>query len=121
MTAYPSIRSLDFARLAEDYGTIDFAFCLSQFIVRFNHPAICPAQLNRLSANFQLCFNTVAVSHKEKFWESDFPLYRRASDKYDVVHARPARKDTRQRTIPGQFDTVLVNMGNGRQLGIEGM
>lgn len=120
MTAHPSVKSVNFARLREDYGAKDFAFCLSEYIVRFNHPDISRAQLNRLSANHQLQFNAVSVYHKAKIWESDFPLFRHASDEYDVVHAVPRRTNSRKRDIPGRFDTALINEGTGGQSGVEG-
>lgn len=120
MTAHPSVTSVKFSRLAEDYGAVDFAFCLSEFIVRSNNPGISHAQLNRLSANLSLQFNSVSVYHKAKFWESDFPLFRHASDEYDVIHATPARLDSRKHVVEGRFDTALVNEGTGGSLGVQG-
>ena len=33
------------------------------------------------------------------------------SDEWDVVHAHPERKDTHKRTVPGRFDTVIIDAG----------
>ncbi|KAI0826961.1 hypothetical protein BC628DRAFT_1369912, partial [Trametes gibbosa] len=38
----------------------------------------------------------------------------------DVAHARPERKDKQGRTVPGRFDTVLVNDGTGGLSGVQG-
>lgn len=120
MTTHPSMKAVNFDHLAEEYGAVDFVFCLCEFIVRFNNPNISRAQLNWLLANYQLQFNTVAVYHKAKFWESDFSLYRHASDEYNVIHATPARTNTRQQLIPSRFDTALICESGGGRLGIDG-
>lgn len=122
MTSHPSVKSVDFTHLQRNYGAVDFVFCLSEYIVHYNNPDLSRAQLNRLAANYRLQFNSVSVYHKAKFWESDFPLYRHASDEYDVVHAAPARRATSARghTIPARFDTALINEGTGGQRGLEG-
>jgi hypothetical protein len=39
----------------------------------------------------------------------------------DSVHARPERRDTRGRLVPGRFDTVLVNDGNGDITRLKGL
>ena len=59
--------------------------------------------------------------HKAKFWLGDRQNHRLMSDEYDVVHATPARKDTRGRPVDGQFDTVLVKVGDTQYHGVEGM
>ncbi|PSR97382.1 hypothetical protein PHLCEN_2v4327 [Hermanssonia centrifuga] len=120
MTRYPSAKAVSFDHLASAYGARDFRLCLSRFIVRHNDPTCSRAHVEHLAANLRLNFRAVATYHKAKFWESDFPRYRHASDEYDVVHVTPSRFNTRQREVPGRFDTVLVNDGSGGLLGVQG-
>lgn len=120
MTREPSAKAVPFTRLADAYGATQFSSCLAQFIVETNNPGVSHAEIRRRAARYRLPFNKVPVYHKAKFWESDFPRYRHASDEYDVIHAKPSQYDTRNREIPGQFDTALVNMGDGGAVGVHG-
>ena len=36
------------------------------------------------------------------------------------IHAHPARKDKHGQTIPGRFDTALINDGTGGDTGLDG-
>ena len=38
----------------------------------------------------------------------------------DSIHIQPSTTDTCGRSVPGRFDTVLVNDGTGGDTGIEG-
>ncbi len=93
---------------------------MTSFFVVSNDPDTMHAQLDRLSANYHLPFCKVNVYHKAKCWESDFPLYRHASNEYNVVHVSPTRWDTWQHPVPSLFDTVLVNDGMGVPVGVNG-
>lgn len=63
---------------------------------------------------------SVPVYHKAKFWIGDSKNHRLSSNEFDVVHAIPARTSARGRPVDGQFDTVLVNDGAGRYIGLAG-
>ena len=121
MTREPSAKAVSFYRLGAEYGASAFEECLSTYIVQFNNPGASPATVRSLAETLCLGFQKVPVHHKAKFWESDFPRYRIASDEYDVVHASPARFDKRGNTIPGRFDTTIVNLGTGTTVGVSGM
>ena len=121
MTREPSAKAMPFGRLATEYGVENFAKRLAEFAVRHTHPELSSAQVRDSADLLRLEFDRVAVYHKAKFWESTFARYRHASDDYDVIHAKPARHDKRGRTVPGQFDTALVNFdGSGRSVGVRG-
>lgn len=120
MTMHPSARGVSFERLSDVYGATGFRSCLARFVAAHNHPDARPAEVDYFAAIQPLQFNKVPVYHKAKFWESDFPLYRHASDEYDIVHVRPARRDGREHEIPGRFDTALINDGTGGAVGIRG-
>ncbi|EKM50268.1 uncharacterized protein PHACADRAFT_33048 [Phanerochaete carnosa HHB-10118-sp] len=114
----PSAKAVSFYRLGAEYGAVNFEKCLSMYIVRLNNSQASPASVCDLVSTLCLGFQKVPVYHKVKFWESDFSQYRHASDEYNVIHVTPAHSDKRGNIIPGQFDTVLVNLGNGVPVGI---
>ncbi|GJE98156.1 hypothetical protein PsYK624_143780 [Phanerochaete sordida] len=107
-------------RLETDYGASDFETALATYIVRSNNPSATAGAVRELSSTLCLGFQKLPVYHKAKFWEDDFPRYRHASDKYDVIHVTPARQNKRKDVIPGRFDTVLVNVGTGGAVGVTG-
>ena len=120
MTRHPSIGGVTFDQLASYYGVTHFRECIARFIVNYNYPEALQAQWEWHAAVLPLQFCKVPVFHKAKFWEGDFPLYRHASDEYDVVHATPGRFDKRGHPIAGRFDTALVNEGTGGSIGVRG-
>ena len=61
------------------------------------------------------------VYHKAKLWLGSRQHRRIMANEYDTVHARPGRINQRKKTIPGRFNTVLVNTGNGEYIGLNGM
>ncbi|KIP06193.1 hypothetical protein PHLGIDRAFT_107242 [Phlebiopsis gigantea 11061_1 CR5-6] len=120
MTREPSVKAVLFDRLNSEYGALDFERCVALWIAGFNHPTASARENKAIAAGLRLGFDAVPVYHKAKFWESDFPRYRHASDEYDVVHSRPSRQDKRGRGVPGRFDTALVNLGAGGAVGVDG-
>ena len=117
MTKTPSEKAVSFRQLGEAYGAVSFEKAL-RFIAEYNNPHTSPRDLPFLADVLPLMFDNVWVYHKAKFWESDFCLYRNASDEYDVVHCTPARRDRRGHEIPGRFDTALINDGTGGHVGV---
>jgi len=120
MTKHPSVKSVPLARLATDYGARFFVDALARYTVEYCRPTLTRAQVEYQSATVIFPFRTVPVYHKAKFWLGDAQNHRLSSNEYDVVHATPARTDTRGRAIDGQFDTALINDGNGSYSGVAG-
>ena len=120
MTREPSAKAVTFHRLEVEYGAKDFEERLSQFVIKQNNPAASLAQVENLANDLALGFAKVPVYHKAKFWETDFPRYRHASDEYDVIHATPAHRDKRGNVVSGRFDTGLVNLRSGGAIGVKG-
>ena len=111
MTRHPSLKAVSFIDIAQKYRAVDFQDALADFIARVNHPRASATALRTLGEDTLLPFRTVPVFHKVKFVSTD-------SEVIDVVHVRPDQKDTRGRTIPSRFDTVLVR--GGPQAGAQG-
>ena len=120
MTNEPSAKSVSFTLLEDKYGATDFRNELAKFIVQYGNPNASPAYVRRLASSYPFVFHAVPVYHKAKIWDIDFPLFRHASDEYDVIHASPSYSDKRNREIPGRFDTAIINTGTGGALGISG-
>ncbi|KAH9012665.1 hypothetical protein EDB83DRAFT_2508778 [Lactarius deliciosus] len=102
MARNPSLKAVSFNDLADKYGAFDFQDSLADFIAQLNHPQASAMALRALAEDTLLPFRHVLVFHKIKFVSTP------DRDIIDVVHAWPDQKDTRWRTIPSRFDTVIV-------------
>ncbi|KAH8986507.1 hypothetical protein EDB83DRAFT_2240317 [Lactarius deliciosus] len=102
MARNPSLKAVSFNDLADKYGAFDFQDALTDFIAQLNHPQASATALRALAEDTLLPFRHVPVFHKIKFVSTP------DRDIIDVVHVRPDQKDTRRRTIPSRFDTVIV-------------
>ncbi|TFY53604.1 hypothetical protein EVJ58_g9363 [Rhodofomes roseus] len=121
VTRYPTHKSLSFSTVELRYGARDFETVLKEFIVRFKHPDLSGRDLANFVSVYDLPFRSVSIWHKVKFWNQD-PFKRRdAPETLDVIHARPAYRDTQARVVAGRFDTALVNeKGDGGFVGVSG-
>ncbi|KAH8978805.1 hypothetical protein EDB86DRAFT_3067224 [Lactarius hatsudake] len=99
--AWPAV---SFNDLTDKYGAFDFQDALADFIAQLNHPQASATALRALAEDTLLPFRHVPVFHKIKFVSTP------DRDIIDVVHVRPDQKDTRRRTIPSRFDTVIVRV-----------
>ncbi|TFY54970.1 hypothetical protein EVJ58_g8548 [Rhodofomes roseus] len=121
VTRYPTHKSLSFAAVESRYGADDFQSLLKEYIVRFKHPELSGRRLANFASVYNLPFRSVSVWHKVKFWNQD-PFQRsNAPETLDVIHARPAYRDTQGRVVAGRHDTALVNEnGEGGFAGVAG-
>ncbi|KAF8063166.1 hypothetical protein FPV67DRAFT_1421162, partial [Lyophyllum atratum] len=121
MTAHPSATNVSLASVVSKYGATHFKPALARYVARMDDPSLqTPAQIERRAQDIDLPFNTVAVYHNIKFWNSDAQGREETSDLLDSVHVKPSRHNTRGKLVPGRFDTVLVNEGNGGHRGVSG-
>ncbi|KAF8056055.1 hypothetical protein FPV67DRAFT_1566591 [Lyophyllum atratum] len=119
MAKHPSLRAVPFEDISEKYGASFFLTALRRYVVLTNEPNLTPHQLERRLWSVRIPFRKVPVWHRIKFLRSD-PASTHLTSTADSIHVRPARKDGRNRVIPGRFDTALVNDGTGDTTGIEG-
>ncbi|KAI0684824.1 hypothetical protein BC835DRAFT_1461247 [Cytidiella melzeri] len=103
----PAVRSVAIPQLA-----------LARFITLTNEPNITRGQLEHAIWNFHLPLRKLSVWHHLKFQRMDVVTGKPST--VDSVHAWPARMDSRQKPVPGRFDTVLVSDGSGGLTGITG-
>ncbi|KAI0949317.1 hypothetical protein AcW1_008965 [Taiwanofungus camphoratus] len=120
MTRNPSVKGLLFSRAVNEYGATYLRDALARFIVRYRDPTLTPVQVERASAGVYFPFQRLPVFHKIKISIEDVQGLGIMNESLDVVHARPHRTDKQNREVPGRFDTVLINEGNGAPMGVTG-
>lgn len=117
---WPSVKALSFDAAAERYGALYLRDALARFVVQYRSPGLSAAEVEQASLAVSLRFRKMQVFHKLKFTLDDAQDLGIMENIHDVAHARPQRKDTQGRTVPGRFDTVLVNDGSGGPSGVQG-
>jgi hypothetical protein len=106
MTRHPSIKTVSFEALAENYGVVEFQDALADYIAQVNHPGASAATLRAQVSDTLIPFRSVPVFHRIKFTSTDNSDN---SETVDSVVIRPEQKDTHGHIIPSRFDTVLVH------------
>lgn len=107
--------SASFDAISEDYGATFFRAALTRYIVQTTQPTLTTRnQVEIAASNINLAFNKVPIFHKIKFLD---PL---ALTTVDSIHAKPARTSKYGGTIPSRFDTAVINIGGGEQIGVAG-
>ncbi|TFK79321.1 hypothetical protein K466DRAFT_505729 [Polyporus arcularius HHB13444] len=120
ITKNPSVKAVTFAKAAQDYGALYLRDALARFIVRYQHPTLTDAEVERALDTVVIRFRHVPVYHRMKFILEDAQELGIMEDTRDAAHARPQRKDKQGRPVPGRFDTVLANEGDGGEIGVHG-
>ncbi len=121
MTKHPSVRTISFDDIADNYGADDIRNALANFVARTNNPQLRGMQLEFEASRLVIFFTQLSVFHKIRFSNRDPQDWLEKDDVLDVAHAKPERMDLRNRKVPGRFDTVLVNCGKGGETGVKGM
>ena len=116
---HPTIRSVSFQQLVDDYGATFFMAALARFVSLTNNPNIRRAQLENDLLNTFFSFSKVQVWHRAKFVREDSVTG--VWSTVDSVHVQPSRSNKHGNQIPSRFDTVLVNDGTGQVTGVEGI
>ena len=77
-------------------------------------------QLERAACSVVLPFYAVSVFHKIKFHSID-GLGHEVKDKtINAIHCHPDQCDIWGKIMPGRYDTALVKVGEGGDVGVEG-
>ncbi|ETW76279.1 hypothetical protein HETIRDRAFT_429792 [Heterobasidion irregulare TC 32-1] len=121
MTKHPSRKAVTLSDLALEYGAIDFADALADFVILHNQPNLHPTLAHKAANNLLIPFQRLSVFHKIKFWNHDAFEREEGPDTLDAVHVRNARKDRQGRAVPGRFDTVLIDDGSAGPRGVTGL
>ena len=118
MAKHPTVRAVPIDRLVKDYGATYFCAALARFIALANELDLTCAQLEARLHSVCMPFASVLVWHCIKYLCED-PVSR-ATVTADSIHVRPSTIDKRGHTVPGRFNTALINKGTGGDTGVEG-
>ena len=111
MTKYPTVYSIDFDTLADNYGALDIHNALTVYLARERNPLLSGIRLQHAASLIVLPFYSIQIYHKIRFYNAPVDDWLNSEDVADVAHARPSYNDKQGRPIPGRFDTVLVQLG----------
>ena len=118
MAKHPTVCVVPINWLVRDYGAMYFYAALACFIATTNEPDLMHAQLEANLHGICIPFRSVAVWHRIKYICEDPILGRKLTA--NSIHVRPSTINYREHTVPGHFDTALVNKGTGGETGVEG-
>ena len=111
MTKYPTVYSIDFDTLADNYGALDIHNALTVYIARERNPLLSGIRLQHAASLIVLPFYSLQIYHKIRFYNAHVDDWLNGEDIADVAHARPSYNDKHGRPIAGRFDTILVRLG----------
>ncbi|KAL0576824.1 hypothetical protein V5O48_005165 [Marasmius crinis-equi] len=121
MSRHPTVKSLPFTKIISDYGATHFREALARYIIGIRHPELSTRALVRESERLYLPFARVPVWHKVKWTTPDmYSLTEMGTIIVDSAHVNPARTNKRGHVVPGRFDTVLIDLGDGNTFGVSG-
>lgn len=121
MTKHPSVKAVSLADIMDKYGATYFCDALARYITDLRFPGLTRRELERKAAVVSMPFRSVPVFHTIKYRSTDYYTSNGPSQSVvDAIHIKPKRKDGRGREVPARFDTVLVNDGNGMDVGLKG-
>lgn len=117
MTKHPTVRAVAIEQLVEVYGATYFRPALARFIALSNDPNLSRGQLEAILHHIRMPFRSLPVWHRIKYLRND-PVSMMTMTA-DSIHVRPPTTNGRGITIPGRFDTALVNEGMRSDSGIK--
>ena len=117
---FPNEKAVPIDRIPSQFGAIEFRQALAEFILTTSHPSLSTHQIRALVPRFRLTFRNVPVFYKIKFWNPDAQGRDDVPETLDCVHIRPRHLDSRGRTVPDRFDTVLIDEKDGKESRVKG-
>ncbi|EAU80829.2 hypothetical protein CC1G_04939 [Coprinopsis cinerea okayama7 len=118
LSKHPSARKIRIETLVNDYGAVHFKMALARFVSRLNNPDQTTAQLERSVWDVRIPLQKFHVWHRIKYRRQD--TYTGDISTVDSIHCRPETTDKHGRPVPARFDTALINLGSGRDTGLDG-
>jgi hypothetical protein len=120
MTNHPSINRVLFEDIMTTYCARFFVDALCRFVASFQQPRVTGMQLKHAACCVVLPFYAVSVFHKIKFHSID-GLGHEVEDKtVNAIHCHPDRHNIRGKIVPRRYDTALMKVGEGGEVGVEG-
>ncbi|KAK7025520.1 hypothetical protein VNI00_015954 [Paramarasmius palmivorus] len=121
MTLHPTTKSVTFSRLIADYSASDFHNTLAHYVIKTRHPQLSHRRLENEARKLHILFTHVPVWHRIKWTTPDIYCSNDSGTIIvDSARVNLAQKNKHGHSIPGRFDTILVNVNNGQALGVAG-
>jgi hypothetical protein len=118
MTKHPSLKAIPISTIIDDYGAKFFREALVQYAVMTDNPDATRGEIEDRLESFTLPIAKFPIFHRIKFIGAR--RFQSETKTIDSVHIQPSRKDKRNQTVVGRFDTVLVSNGQIDSIGIKG-
>ena len=106
------------------YGTTQFIPALSHFVAQYQHPKYSRAQVEAASTSIHILFWKISVFHCLKFVSYDvYSLNSLDEIVVDSIHTNLVHFDKYKNVVPGQFDTIFIQIkdsDSGTSLDLKG-
>ncbi|KAJ3996010.1 hypothetical protein F5050DRAFT_1799862 [Lentinula boryana] len=99
------------------YGATFFKAVLARFVIQLQRPNLSGARLDDAASGLFLGVSHVSSYHRIKYICQD--VFTGRSSTADSIHVQPSRKGNYGCTVPGRFDTVLVNVSDSRSVPLD--
>ncbi|KAF9790569.1 hypothetical protein BJ322DRAFT_1000183, partial [Thelephora terrestris] len=121
LTKWPSARAVDLDCITNNYGVKFFREALRHHIVLARHsgPLLTRNQVECQILYINLPFTTLSVFHRLKFTAPGDTTMAKCVT-LDSIHARPQLLTKKGKKVPARFDTVLLKVGSGEEVGMQG-
>ncbi|KIJ15199.1 hypothetical protein PAXINDRAFT_77646, partial [Paxillus involutus ATCC 200175] len=116
---HPSAKGVTFQILETTYGATYIRAALARFAIKISQPELSARQAEHAAQDINLP-RTLLIYHKIRFNPVNTLGHRDDSQTIDAIHAKPGRKDRHGRGVPSRFDTALINLGDGKDTGVQG-
>ncbi|KIK75707.1 hypothetical protein PAXRUDRAFT_36968 [Paxillus rubicundulus Ve08.2h10] len=119
ISKHPSVGTVPLRTIEYTYGVTFFQATLAHFVIQNMQPQLHGRQFDEAIHNIIIPFCTLAVFHKIHFNGVDSLGRRDEFITVDAIHVQAQQKDWQGHAVPGRFDTALVNLGEGGEMGVE--
>jgi hypothetical protein len=121
MTKHPTHRAVPLDNIHNKYSAIHFIPALSHFIALYQNPEYSKAQVETASHSIHIPFNKLSVFHRIKFVSYDLYALNPLDEVIvDSIHVNPVHLNKYRKVVPGRFDTAIINVAPGNNLGVQG-
>ena len=125
MAKHPTHWGVPIDAIHTKYGATQSIPALSCFIAQHQHPEYSKAQVEAASTSIHIPFSKISVFHHLKFVSYDVHSLNPLDEiVVDLIHTDPVHIEKYKNVVPGQFDTIIVQIKDsdtGASLNLKGM
>ncbi|KAM6489611.1 hypothetical protein JOM56_014933 [Amanita muscaria] len=105
MTRFPTVQAVSIDDVVSKYGATFFYDAFARFVVLCRNPEITRTRLESEALDVHIPFRSVAVYHRIRFKDCQEGAVS------DAIHVQPPYNNKKGQSVPGRFDTALVQCG----------